>query len=93
MAALLDKGTVEHDGDVAKSVLVPLHPATGALTLAQSVELASWLPLVAGSAYEATPEAMTHALTTASKASAPPWPIRALAINVTSKMDPPRTGK
>jgi hypothetical protein len=71
MAALLDKGTVEPDGDVAKSVLVPLHPITGALTPAQSAQLASWLLKVAGSAYEATPEAMTHALTTAAKASAP----------------------
>ena len=71
MAALLDKGTVEPDGDVAKSVLVPLHPTTGALTPAQSAQLASWLLKVAGSAYEATPEAMTHALTTAAKASAP----------------------
>ena len=76
MAALLDKGTVERERDVAKAEgcagpARPLHPDTGALTPAQSAELSSWLLKVAGTAYEATPEIMTHALTTAAKVSAP----------------------
>ena len=70
MAALLDKGAVEPDGDRALAVLTPLHPAFGAMTAEQRAEVKSWVEAVSDP-HTATPEDMAHALATAAKAAAP----------------------
>jgi hypothetical protein len=65
MAALLDKGTVEPDGDIALAKLAPLHPANGAMTDEQRAEVQRWIKESTTAPHEATPEMMAHALTTA----------------------------
>ena len=70
MAALLDKGAVEPDGDVALAVLTPLHPTFGAMSAEERAEVKRWLEEV-NDPHTAAPEDMAHALATAAKAAAP----------------------